>query len=57
MKAGVVVFPGTNCDRDTFTACEAFGWETEYIWHVLLMAHVDQFAKTYQLYENNGESI
>lgn len=33
MKAGVVVFPGTNCDRDTFVACEEFGWETEYIWH------------------------
>lgn len=33
MKAGVVVFPGTNCDRDTFAACEEFGWNTEYIWH------------------------
>lgn len=33
MKAGVVVFPGTNCDRDTFMACEEFGWQTEYIWH------------------------
>lgn len=33
MKAGVVVFPGTNCDRDTFSACEGFGWNTEYIWH------------------------
>lgn len=33
MKAGVVVFPGTNCDRDTFMACEEFGWDTEYIWH------------------------
>lgn len=33
MKAGVIVFPGTNCDRDTKGACELFGWETEYIWH------------------------
>lgn len=33
IKAGVVVFPGTNCDRDTFMACEEFGWETGYIWH------------------------
>jgi phosphoribosylformylglycinamidine synthase subunit PurQ / glutaminase len=33
LKAGIVVFPGTNCDRDTFMACEEFGWETEYIWH------------------------
>lgn len=33
MKAGVVVFPGTNCDRDTKMACDYLGWETEYIWH------------------------
>ena len=33
MKAGVVVFPGTNCDIDTKRACEFFGWETEFIWH------------------------
>lgn len=33
IKAGVVVFPGTNCDRDTFMACKEFGWDTEYIWH------------------------
>lgn len=33
MKAGIIVFPGTNCDRDTKRACEYFGWETEYIWH------------------------
>jgi phosphoribosylformylglycinamidine synthase subunit PurQ / glutaminase len=33
IKAGIVVFPGTNCDRDAFMACEEFGWETEYIWH------------------------
>lgn len=33
MKAGIVVFPGTNCDRDTLLACEKFGWEANYIWH------------------------
>lgn len=33
MKAGVVVFPGTNCDRDTLMACEEFGWNAKYIWH------------------------
>lgn len=33
MKAGIIVFPGTNCDIDTKRACEFFGWETEYIWH------------------------
>lgn len=33
MKAGIIVFPGTNCDRDTFMACEEFGWEAKYIWH------------------------
>jgi len=33
IKAGIVVFPGTNCDIDTQRACEYFGWETEFIWH------------------------
>jgi phosphoribosylformylglycinamidine synthase len=33
MRAGVVVFPGTNCDRDTFMACEEFGFDTQYLWH------------------------
>lgn len=32
-KAGIVVFPGTNCDRDTMMACREFGWDAEYIWH------------------------
>lgn len=33
MRAGIIVFPGTNCDIDTKRACEFFGWETKYIWH------------------------
>jgi len=33
IKAGVIVFPGTNCDIDTKRACEFFGWETNFIWH------------------------
>ncbi len=33
MKAGIVVFPGTNCDRDTYEACCFLGWRPEYISH------------------------
>lgn len=33
MKAGVVVFPGSNCDRDVKTALETVGFEAEYLWH------------------------
>lgn len=33
MKTAIVVFPGTNCDIDTFKACEFTGWSPEYIWH------------------------
>ncbi|MCL2032088.1 MAG: phosphoribosylformylglycinamidine synthase subunit PurQ [Methanomassiliicoccaceae archaeon] len=33
MRAAVIVFPGTNCDRDTKAACEGFGWETDLVWH------------------------
>lgn len=33
MKAGVVVFPGSNCDRDVQVALEAVGFNTQMIWH------------------------
>jgi phosphoribosylformylglycinamidine synthase len=33
MKVGVVVFPGTNCDRDTKWAFERLGADVEFIWH------------------------
>ncbi len=33
MKVAIVVFPGTNCDIDTFRACEELGWKPEYVWH------------------------
>lgn len=34
MKAGVVVFPGSNCDHDCYYALnKILGIETEYIWH------------------------
>jgi phosphoribosylformylglycinamidine synthase I len=33
MLVGVVVFPGTNCDRDTKWAFEKIGAKAEFIWH------------------------
>jgi phosphoribosylformylglycinamidine synthase len=34
MKFGVIVFPGTNCDMDSYhVAKEVMGQEAEYIWH------------------------
>jgi len=33
MKFGIVVFPGSNCDRDVQTAAHASGYEAEFIWH------------------------
>ena len=33
-KIGVVVFPGTNCERDVFhVLSDVLHIETEYIWH------------------------
>lgn len=33
-RFGVVVFPGTNCEMDTYRALkDVLGQETEYIWH------------------------
>ncbi|WP_299280828.1 phosphoribosylformylglycinamidine synthase subunit PurQ [uncultured Tateyamaria sp.] len=33
MKAAVVVFPGSNCDRDLAVAFKAAGAEVEMVWH------------------------
>ncbi|ETW14626.1 phosphoribosylformylglycinamidine synthase I [Roseivivax marinus] len=33
MKAAVIVFPGSNCDRDLAVALRAAGIETEMVWH------------------------
>lgn len=33
MKAGVVVFPGSNCDRDMKVALEAIGADVTMLWH------------------------
>ena len=43
MKAAVLVFPGSNCDRDLAVAFRAAGFETQMIWHkdAVLPAGVD----------------
>lgn len=33
MKAGVVVFPGSNCEHDAVYALRALGAEAELVWH------------------------
>lgn len=33
MKAAVVTFPGSNCDRDLALAFEAAGWDVARVWH------------------------
>jgi phosphoribosylformylglycinamidine synthase subunit PurQ / glutaminase len=33
MKVGVVVFPGSNCDRDALHAAQLAGAEAELLWH------------------------
>ena len=33
MKVGIIVFPGTNCDRDTKWAFEKIGTKADFIWH------------------------
>lgn len=33
MKAGVIVFPGSNCDRDLAVALRAAGAEVAMVWH------------------------
>src|SRR5207248_6122504 len=33
MKIAIIVFPGTNCDRDTAAAVELVGGQPELLWH------------------------
>ena len=33
MKANVIVFPGSNCDRDVKVALEKFQLQTKMVWH------------------------
>ena len=33
MKAGIVVFPGSNCEQDCYRALDALGAEPEMLWH------------------------
>lgn len=33
VRVGIVVFPGSNCERDCRRAIESFGAQTIYVWH------------------------
>lgn len=33
MKSAVIVFPGSNCDRDVFTVMQQQGLNPQYVWH------------------------
>ena len=33
MQSAVIVFPGSNCDRDVFTVLEQQGLNPRYVWH------------------------
>ncbi len=33
MRAAVIIFPGSNCDRDLISALSLAGHETTLIWH------------------------
>ena len=33
MKSSVIIFPGSNCDRDIAVALEKFGFKNSMIWH------------------------
>ena len=33
MKSAVIIFPGSNCDRDMDVALKKFGFKNEMVWH------------------------
>lgn len=42
IKAGIIVFLGTNCEFDTMRACEFMGWDSEFIWQdEIIKKHYD----------------
>ncbi|MCX7951079.1 MAG: phosphoribosylformylglycinamidine synthase subunit PurQ [Clostridiales bacterium] len=41
MKAGVIVFPGSNCDIDAFKVLNNLGVDVKYIWHDDKIDNVD----------------
>ena len=33
MKSSVIIFPGSNCDRDMDVALKKFGFNNQMVWH------------------------
>ena len=33
MKSSVIIFPGSNCDRDMDVALKKFGFQNQMVWH------------------------
>ena len=33
MKSSVIIFPGSNCDRDMDVALKKFGFKNKMVWH------------------------
>ena len=33
MRSSIIVFPGSNCDRDMSVALEKFGFKNSMVWH------------------------
>ena len=33
MKSSVIIFPGSNCDRDMNVALKKFGFKNQMVWH------------------------
>ena len=43
LKTAVIVFPGTNCDQETFFALQKFNLNPIYIWHEDIYINLKQF--------------
>ena len=33
MRSSVIIFPGSNCDRDMDVALKKFGFKNQMVWH------------------------
>ena len=52
LKAGIIVFPGTNCDRDTKIALDGAGFNTDYIF-----TKIENFQKALEVLSSEGIEV
>ena len=56
MRSSVIVFPGSNCDRDISIALEKMQFKNQMIWHIKLnyQNQIDSYTGWFFLWRLSG---